>query len=258
MQANRNKGVSMAKFDMGAAWDDSLTLLKSHSALTGTIAAVFLFLPALAVAWFGPAPIEPQPGASVEQMVAAFRDYIWQIIPYQLGVALFTIIGTIAILRLWLSRTGTSVGEALTFALMLLPTMIGVQIVTGLMLGVAILLLIIPFLYLVGRLALVAPVAADRGFRNPFEIIGTSWKLTEGNGWIIFLFFLLVMLVVFVAMVIVGSIIGIVGSTDAGFGRILGGVVEAGFGTVGSLISIAISAAVYRQLAMTASSDVFS
>ena len=49
----------MAKFDMGAAWDDAIQLLKAHRPLTGTIAAVFLFLPALAVAWFGPAPIEP-------------------------------------------------------------------------------------------------------------------------------------------------------------------------------------------------------
>ena len=61
----------MAKFDMGAAWEDSVALLKSHTTLTGTIAAVFLFLPALAVAWFGPAPIEPPPGATLEQAQAA-------------------------------------------------------------------------------------------------------------------------------------------------------------------------------------------
>ena len=53
----------MPKFDMGAAWDDSLNLMKSHSALTGTIAAFFLFLPTLAVAWFGPQAVEPAAGA---------------------------------------------------------------------------------------------------------------------------------------------------------------------------------------------------
>ncbi|MBA3941686.1 MAG: hypothetical protein C0520_10785 [Sphingopyxis sp.] len=247
----------MAKFDMGAAWDDSLALLKSHSALTGTIAAVFLFLPALAVAWFGPAPIEPAAGADLQQVIATFRENVWQMLPYQLVVALFALVGTVAILRLWLARAATSVGEALTFAAMLLPTMIGVQIVTGVMMGIGLVLLVIPFLYLVGRLALVSPVAADRGLYNPFEIIGTSWRLTKNNGWAIFFFLFLVMVVVFIAMMIVGAIIGILASTDAGVGKMLGGVVEAGFGALGGLISIAISAAAYRQLALTGSSDIF-
>ena len=121
----------MAKFDMGAAWDDSLALLKSHSALTGTIAAVFLFLPALAVAWFGPAPIEPAAGADLQQVIATFRENVWQMLPYQLVVALFALVGTVAILRLWLARAATSVGEALTFAATLLPTMIGVLMMPG-------------------------------------------------------------------------------------------------------------------------------
>lgn len=247
----------MAKFDMGAAWDDSLALLKSHSALTGTIAAVFLFLPALAVAWFGPAPIEPAAGADLQQVIATLRENVWQMLPYQLVVALFTLVGTIAILRLWLARAATSVGEALTFAATLLPTMIGVQIVTGVMMGIGLVLLVIPFLYLVGRLALVSPVAADRGLYNPLEIIGTSWRLTKNNGWAIFFFLFLVMVVVFIAMMIVGGIIGILANTDAGVGKMLGGVVEAGFGALGGLISIAISAAAYRQLALTGSSDIF-
>jgi hypothetical protein len=52
----------MPKFDMGAAWEDSMVLLRSHGALTWAIAAVFLFLPTLAVSWFGPTPIQPATG----------------------------------------------------------------------------------------------------------------------------------------------------------------------------------------------------
>ena len=98
----------MAKFDMGAAWEDSVALMKSYTALTGTIAAFFLFLPSLAVAWFGPAPIEPPQGATLEQIVATFEQNVRQFLPYQLAVALFAIVGTLAILRLWLSRNATS------------------------------------------------------------------------------------------------------------------------------------------------------
>ena len=247
----------MVKFDMGAAWDDSLALLKSHTALTGAIAAVFLFLPTLAIAWFGPTPIEPPTGANVDQIVAAFRENIGQMMPYQIGVALCAGIGTIAILRLWLSRSGTSVGEALTFALMLLPTMIAVQILSGFMLGIGFLLLIIPGFYLIGRLALVAPSVADRGLYNPIEAIRTSWTLTRNNGWAIFFFLFLVTIVIVIAALIVGFVVAVIFGTEAGFGRMLGGVVEAAFGAIGSLVSIAVSAAAYRQLTIGGASDVF-
>jgi len=114
----------MPKFDMGAAWEDSMLLLRSHSALTGAIAAVFLFLPTLAVSWFGPVPIEPAAGASFDQVMATMRANVIQAVPYQLFVAIVSGIGGIGILRLWLSRSGISVGEALVFALTMVPTVI--------------------------------------------------------------------------------------------------------------------------------------
>lgn len=246
----------MAKFDMGAAWDDAIQLLKAHRPLTGTIAAVFLFLPALAVAWFGPAPIEPPAEATIDQLTAAMQQNILQMLPYQIGVALFTMFGTVAIMRLWLSRSSTSVGEALGFAASMLLTILAVQILTGLMLGVGFLLLIIPGLYLIGRLAFVAPLVADRAIRNPAEVIATSWQMTRGNGWRIFLFLFLVTLVVIIAASLVGGLVGMIGGAGS-VGKMLGGLVEAGFGLVATMISIAISAAAYRQLATTQAGDIF-
>ena len=247
----------MVKFDMGAAWDDTLQLLKSHTALVGTIAGVFLFLPALAVAWFGPVPIEPAAGADFNQVMETFRESFRQMIPGQLAIALSALIGTAGILRLWLSRTGTSVGEALTFALMLFPTMLAIQILCGIAIGLGFILLLVPGLYLLGRLALVAPAVADRSLYNPFEAIRTSWDLTRGNGWAIFFFLFLVALVIVIAALIIGGIVSVIAGSEPGFGRMLGGFVEAVFSAVGSLASIAVSAAAYRQLALRTSSDVF-
>ncbi|MBJ7501431.1 MAG: glycerophosphoryl diester phosphodiesterase membrane domain-containing protein [Sphingopyxis sp.] len=247
----------MVKFDMGAAWDDTLQLLKSHSALVGTIAGVFLFLPALAFAWFGPVPIEPPAGANFEQFVTTMRESFRQMVPGQLVVALSTMIGSVAILRLWLSRTGISVGEALTFGLMLFPTMIATQILSGIAIFIGFILLIIPCLYLIGRLALVSPAIADRGIYNPFEAIRTSWELTRNNGWAVFFFLFLVSIVIVIAALIIGGIVSVIFGTEPGIGRIMGGLVEAAFGAVGSLVSIAVSAAAYRQLALRTSSDVF-
>ena len=52
--------------------------------------------------------------------------------------------------------------------------------------------------------------------------------------------------------------IGYLGSTiEDGIGRMLGGVIEAGFVVLGSLVSVAISAAAYRQLAIPTMPDVF-
>ncbi|HEV7313280.1 hypothetical protein [Sphingopyxis sp.] len=247
----------MVKFDMGAAWDDTLQLLKSHTALIGAIAAVFLFLPALAVAWFGPVPIEPPAGADVSQVMASFRESFRQMIPGQVVIALCTLIGTAGILRLWLSRSGISVGEALTFALMVFPTMLAIQILCGIAIGFGFILLIVPGLYLIGRLSLVAPAVADRGIYNPFEAIRTSWALTQGNGWAIFFFLFLVALVIVIAALIIGGILSVIAGSEPGFGRMLGGFVEAAFGAIGSLVSVAVSAAAYRQLALRTSSDVF-
>lgn len=247
----------MPKFDMGAAWDDSLNLMKSHSALTGTIAAFFLFLPTLAVAWFGPPATEPAAGADFAQIMEVFQSNFRAFLPYQLAITLFTIVGTIAILRLWLARTGTSVGEALTFALMLFPTMVAIQILSGMMLGIGFLLLIIPGLYLIGRLALVAPAIADRGIYNPLTAIGESWRLTENNGWAIFFFLFLVGVVILIAALIVGGVVGIATSGGSDVARILEGLVEATFAAAGSFVSIAISAAAYRQLAASNMPKVF-
>ncbi|WP_374525041.1 hypothetical protein [Sphingopyxis sp.] len=247
----------MAKFDMGAAWEDSIALLKAHSALTGAIAAVFLFLPTLVVAWFGPAPAEPPAGATVDQILTIFQDNIRQVLPYQLGVALFALVGTVAILRLWLSRTGTSVGEAIGFAFRLLPTMIVVQILTGFILGLGFILLIVPGLYLIGRLALVSPVVADRGLYNPLEAIGESWNLTRDNGWSIFFFLFLVMIVVGITVGIVTLVVSAVVGAEPGAGRIISGFFESALGVAASMLSIAISTAAYRQLASGGDAGVF-
>jgi len=247
----------MAKFDMGAAWDDTVALLKSHTTLTGTIAAVFLFLPSLAVAWFGPTPVEPPAGATLNQIIATLQENFWQMLPYQVVVALFAIVGTLAIQRLWLSRAATSVGEALSFALRLLPTLIVLQILVGLILGLGFLLLIIPGLYLVGRLALISPIIADRGVYNPLDAIAQSWAMTRGNGWAIFFFLFLVTVVLVIVLMIITGVVGVITGAGPGIGHIVSGFFESAVGVVATMVTIAISAAAYRQLASGADPEVF-
>lgn len=247
----------MPKFDMGAAWEDSLVLLRSHSALTGAIAAVFLFLPTLAVSWFGPTPIQPPAGAAFEQVMATMRANMVQAFPYQLFIAVISAIGGIGILRLWLSRSSTSVGEALLFAMAMVPTVIVIQLATGLMLAIGFLLLIVPGVYLWGRLAIIAPVVADQGVRNPLAAIREGWTMTKGNGWRIALFLFLVTLVIAIITLVAGIIVTAVG-TDEGIGFILAGLIKGVAAAFSGMVTLAITAATYRQLALRAASDIFS
>src|SRR3546814_7879290 len=65
-----NDGVSMVKFDMGAAWDDAMTLVRAHLPLTGVLAGLFFFLPGVAAALLGPAPLAPPDNATPDQISA--------------------------------------------------------------------------------------------------------------------------------------------------------------------------------------------
>lgn len=266
---------------MGAAWDDSVLLLKSHNALTATIAAVFLFLPTLAVSWFGPVPIEPADTATFDQVMTAARESAMQAAPYQVLISIVAAIGGVGILRLWLSRAGTSVGDALVFALKMIPTMIAVQLLLGVGVGFAAVLLIMPgiaagggaigvlllligvllfialCLYLWGRLAVVSPVLVDRTLYNPLTAIQESWRLTKDNGWRICLFLFLVTLVVVIVAVLLGGVVAAVVGTGDGVGRMLTGLVEGGVAAIGGLVSAAIVAATYRQLASGDPDNIF-
>src|SRR3546814_17261463 len=85
-----------------------------------------------------------------------------------------------------------TVGEALRFAIALFPTMVAIELMTNIAVFGGLLLLLLPGLYLVGRLAVVAPAAADRAIYNPLEAIRASWVLSEKRGWSIFMFVLMV------------------------------------------------------------------
>lgn len=247
----------MRKFDMGAAWDDAVQLVRSHPALTVTIAAVFLFLPALAYAWFAPPPVEPPDGASAAELLRAFQQNMTGNLGGRLLLGVFSLIGSAAILRLWLARGGTSVGESLTFALTMIPTLLVVELLGGAAVALGLVLLILPGLYAIGRLAPAVALAVDQGVRNPIEALRSSVRLTEDNGWSIFVFLFLVTLVIGVVTVIANVTAMSLFGSESGSGKLVTGTIQALFGAAGSFVSLAVSAAIYRQLAVRGSAQLF-
>src|SRR3546814_6170941 len=96
-----NDGVSMVKFDMGAAWDDAMTLVRAHLPLTGVLAGLFFFLPGVAAALLGPAPLAPPDNATPDQISALLWEQMRQPLPWLGGVRIALTHGSIAILPLW-------------------------------------------------------------------------------------------------------------------------------------------------------------
>lgn len=246
----------MVKFDMGAAWDDAMTLVKAHLPLTSILAGIFLFLPGMVMALLGPAPLTPPADVTPDQMFALAWADMRQQLPWIIAIAIASTLGSVAILRLWLARSGTSVGEALTFAFAMIPTMIAIFLIQSALFGIAFLLLVIPMIYLIGRFAAVYPLLADRDFKNPLAALQGSWALTRGNGWRLAFFIILFMLVLLVVSTIASSITGLFGAPGSvGFviGSAINSAVAAGFG----LLNTAILASIYRQLTVRADGAVF-
>lgn len=246
----------MVKFDMGAAWDDATTLVKAHLPLTGILAGIFLFLPGMALALLGPVPLAPPTNTTPDQVFALALADMRQQLPWLLAVALASTLGSVAILRLWLARSGTSVGEALTFAFMMIPTLLAVFVIQSFIFGIAMLLLIVPAIYLIGRFAAVYPLLADRNLKNPIEALQGSWQLTRGNGWRVAFFVILFMIVLLIVSAIAGSVTGVFGARGS-FGHLIGSAINSAVSAAFGLLNTAVIASIYRQLTVRTSSDVF-
>src|SRR3546814_4606663 len=127
--------------------------------------------------------------------------------------------------------------------------MVAIELMTNIAVFGGLLLLLLPGLYLVGRLAVVAPAAADRAIYNPLEAIRASWVLSEKRGWSIFLFVLMVASAVAVVSLIASVVAAALTGDGQGAGRLAGGAIEALVIAANGFVSLAVAAAIYRQLA---------
>lgn len=238
----------MQKFDKGAAWDDVKRLLASHRPLILAVAGAFVFLPQLIFDLVaGPAPTSTggvSPEAEAALLTSWFSNHWWLLLIMGLAV----LVGTTAIMRLWLARTSTSVSEALVGAAVLVPAIFVAQIVSSVAVAFGILLLIIPGLYLYARLCAVGPLAADLNIRNPAKLIAGSWNLTKGNGFSILLFLALVIVAAAIVYVLLASIAAVILGIIPSVGPILVKIASAALSTVFNVLIVALVVSVYRQL----------
>lgn len=167
---------------IAALWRETLAAGRVGMPLYLPVAAAFVLLPVVVTEAFGP----PQPTSPAD--LTANAVFVYLLLPALLGL-----VAQATIVRLAIdARAGTSrsVGEALKLALRLWPTALLAVFLAGVPVSVGLLLLVVPGLYLAGRLALALPLVIDAG-AGPVEAVRRSWDMTAGNGWRIIAFALL-------------------------------------------------------------------
>jgi hypothetical protein len=233
------------KFSYSAVWEDTLRLLRENARLLAAIAGVFIFLPALLLAQFLPPPEVPDP-ARVWEVLGEYYRRSW---PWYLLQSLFSIVGTAAMLRLILTR-GTSVGDALGFALIMLPSLFLLTVIMSVMIGVGAFLLIVPGLYLAGRLAPATALMVAENRRNPLAAVGRSFEITKGHGWAVFGLVFIIALIGWLIILVITMLTGTVFILAAGqdLGKLLGAIVSSGLAAAFATVLLTVYAAIYRAL----------
>jgi len=229
---------------------------RDHAPLLG-VAGLLMFVPQLTVLMM----VQPQPPfpgfeadeAKLKAYVEASQAWTTSSGLGMLLAALAVTIGTVTILLLYLDSRQPDVKGGLLDALRRLPRFLLAFLLVSLPLGASLQLvplLILPALYLEGRLLLVAPaLAADRSL-SVMAALRRSWTLTRGNG--------LVLAGVACIVYFAGPILGL---PFTGLGRTLDGApmanpvvaalldafAAAGL-TAGALAGVLIQVVLYRRL----------
>lgn len=214
-------------FDSNRAWNEAVELMKANRDLLLALAGVFVVLPAFALAIFWPPP-QPAAGVSPEALLATMSEYYQQAAPALIGASLIHSAGTLAMLALMIHQSRPTVGEAIKLGFIRMPIVIVAQIILGTAVGAMLLvpillggaagsaaLAVLGVLAAIGlgiwamvRLALIPPAVVAEPIANPMVALRRSWRLTEGNGARLLVFFLLILIAFLIAMLLLEGAVG--------------------------------------------------
>lgn len=250
--------AAAASFSFSQVWDDTMAMLRANAGLLAAVGGAFVFLPDLLLARFVPPPGEATtPAEFVEQMQLYFEANVhWLLLS-----TLINAIGAIAIYLLLLRTPRLTVGAAVAAALPILPFYFLLTIGLNLAVGLGFLLLIVPGVYLLGRLVLASPVLVAEMPRAPGGAFRRAWDLSRGRGWQIALMVLLVYIVAGVATFAVQAALGtlvLLALGNQGMGALLNAALGALTSAVFTVVATVLIAAVYRAVAAPAAVPVAS
>ncbi len=273
----------MNKFSMGNAFNEGKAFVMQRPALYIGLVLLAQIL-AMAV-MFGPiggaagmaALGNPADPMAAEQLMAGFGGLFFLAI--FLGIAL-QFMGYYAVWRHGLANGSVSVGEAIIYGLKacvpalvfaivayiaIVVAVIPVAAIAGVAQSPAIAVILgiaafVGFIYLLGRFSIMGPEMAAENSVNPFSAAGRSWRATQGNGWMIALFFIIVYIVFFVLYFLAMLVITpITASMSGAAAFIVAMLLMIPLMIVGIFLGVGLPAGVYRDLVgFKNKSDIFS
>jgi hypothetical protein len=256
------------KFSMSEAWRDATAMMSANREVLLIVAGIFFFIPGVAM---GLAMGDVQqimladPENAQEMVLSFYADWGWLL---ALG-GIASVVGYLALLALLRDHNRPTVGEAIKIGLIGLLPAIGAYIVLVFGLGAAAALLamiagvtgnaavgllvglviVAGVIYVLVKVSLAGPVIAIDKVYNPFKILTRSWRLTKGNSFRLFLFYLLLtvtyIVIAAVASGIVAVLLALLGESVA---TTVNAVISAAISAVAYLVFVAVLAAVHRQL----------
>ncbi|HYJ31162.1 MAG TPA: YciC family protein [Allosphingosinicella sp.] len=235
------------RLDYAGLWNEALGLIRRNRAVVIALAGAMFFLPNLLVGYL--APLEPRaPGISfLEAMIAHVREH-W---PMILAGGLIEMLGMLTLLRLFLKADGRTVGATIVASLALLPTMFASGFLTNMAVLAGLVLLIVPGIYLLGRLGLVPAAIVAENRRNPIDAIRRSVALTRSRGFAIAWVFVALFVLAAIADMAVSGSLGSVAILLAG--RDLGLLIAEAAGAIvwaaASVLQAALATGLYQRLA---------
>jgi hypothetical protein len=261
------------KLDMGRAWNDAMALLRGNQQVVLIVAAVFFFLPNLALMLLMPETMtqaetqvagDADLGAAIRTAGVLYQEIWWQLTL----ISILSAIGMLGLLALLTDRARPTVGEALKTGIVCLLPYIGAQLLIG-FIFVAIVLVVlvvagaagaaagaivgllaaVAAIYILTKFSLTVPVIVIEGVMNPVRALGRSWSLTKGNSVRLFLFFLLLLLAFIVIAIVIGIAGAVVGFVAGEAATVfVSALINALTNMAGITLYLAVLAAVHRQL----------
>lgn len=235
--------------DLAGTLADAAAMLRRDRAVLPWIAGTFFFLPQFALALFLP-DVQVAENATDSERLRAILDSLESVFPWLMLSQFVQFAGIAALMHLYLAPVRPSVGGAIGDGLRALPVFALAMFIANLaVLGG--LLLILPGLYLIGRLFLLAPVLVaerDQGFA---AALPRAFDLSRGRGWLLLALAATVYLPgQLVALVAAGirapaGAAGVAAEVTTAFGSALG----AGAGATVTLMLALLQIVVYQRLA---------
>ena len=174
------------KLDIGAVLHDAWAMAKRDRDIVIGVGGLFLLVPQVAQAMFVESP-PPLPASGSDPV--ALQTWLDAVSVWSkhndllvLGIVLASLFGTLAFFMLYSDRARPDVATALKQALTLLPRYVLLALIVTFPVNVGTILLLIPGLYLKGRLMTVGPAFVAERPLGVFAAWRRSFALTRGHG----------------------------------------------------------------------------